>query len=107
MNKKLIRLTENDIHNIIKETVNNVLNEADVINRQFSQAGIGGSFETALVDAWQAASPGNKKRLENAFPEFFPSEAMYGNDNEPFDFREFPTKQHYDDFYKQWQNRNK
>ena len=27
MNKKLVRLTESDIHRIVKETVNNVLNE--------------------------------------------------------------------------------
>ena len=27
MNKKLIRLTESDLHRIIKESVNNILNE--------------------------------------------------------------------------------
>lgn len=29
MNKKLIRLTESDLHRIIKETINKVLNEGD------------------------------------------------------------------------------
>lgn len=29
MNKKLIRLTESDLHNIIKESVNNILTELD------------------------------------------------------------------------------
>ena len=29
MNKKLIRLTESDLHNIVKESVNRVLNETD------------------------------------------------------------------------------
>ena len=29
MNKKLIRLTENDLHKIVKESVQRILNEAD------------------------------------------------------------------------------
>lgn len=38
MNKKLIRLTESDIHNIIQESINHVLCEArEVRNRKFRQ----------------------------------------------------------------------
>ena len=106
MNKKLIRLTESDLHKIVKESVNKIVNETHVIDKQFGMGGNAGSFENALVDAWKLASPNNRKKLENAFPDYFPSEAMYGNDEEPFDFREFPHRGAYDEFYKGWQQRH-
>ena len=53
MNKKLIRLTESDLHKIVKESVNTVLKEAHVIDKQFGQGGMAGSFENAIVDAWK------------------------------------------------------
>ena len=34
MNKKLIRLTENDLHRIVKESVNRILGEMDLTNNQ-------------------------------------------------------------------------
>jgi hypothetical protein len=99
---KVIRLTESDVSNIVY----NVLNEAHVIDQQFGQSKSPGSFEAALVNAWKMASDSNKEKLENAFPEYFPREAMYGNDEEPFDFREFPYRGAYDDYYKGWQGRH-
>ena len=104
--RKKIRLTEGDLHRIVKNSVNKVLKEAHIIDKQFGQGGMAGSFEAAIVDAWKMASGGNRKRLEDAFPEFFPREAMYGNQDEPFDFREFPTRDSYDEFYNGWQQRH-
>ena len=106
MNKKLVRLTEQDLHKIVKESVNRVLKEAHVIDKQFGQGGMAGSFENAIVDAWRMASNPNRRKLEDAFPEFFPREAMYGNEDEPFDFREFPYRGAYDEFYKGWKQRH-
>ena len=34
MNKKLIRLTEGDLHRIVKESVNRILSEIDLTNKQ-------------------------------------------------------------------------
>lgn len=104
--KKTIKLNENDLHNIVKDTVKKVIKEAHIIDRQFGMNSGAGSFETAIVNAWVAADNGNKKRLQDAFPEFFPKEQMFGNDEEPFDFREFPTRDSYNEFYKGWQNRH-
>jgi hypothetical protein len=104
--RKRVRFTENDLHRVIKESVKRVLKEAHVIDQQFGMNNSPGSFEAALVNAWKAAGESNKRKLEQAFPEIFPSSAMYGNENEPFDFREFPTRKHYDDFMTGWNERN-
>ena len=106
MSKKIVRLTESDLHRIIKESVNNIINEAHVIDKQFGMGGFAGSFENALVDAWRLADNGNRKKLEQAFPDYFPSEAMYGNEQDPFDFREFPHYDAYKDHFKNWKERN-
>ena len=37
MNKKLIRLTESDIHKIVKESVNRVLNESTIFDRKLPE----------------------------------------------------------------------
>ena len=34
MNKKVIRLTESDLHRVVKESVNRILNEIDLTNKQ-------------------------------------------------------------------------
>lgn len=106
MKKNNLKLNESFLNNVIKQSVKKVLNEAHVIDAQFGQSNFPGSFEAALVDAWRKASEGNKKKLENAFPEYFPMEAMYGNEKEKFDFREFPYRGAYDEFYKGWKERN-
>lgn len=107
MRNKLVRLTESDLHRIVSHSVEKVLKEsAHVINKQFGQSFSPGSFESALVDTWRLADNRNKAKLESAFPEYFPREAMYGNDEEPFDFRSFPHRGAYDDFYKGWQERH-
>ena len=37
MNKKLIRLTESDLHKIVKESVNRVLNESTIFDRKLPE----------------------------------------------------------------------
>lgn len=37
MNKKLIRLTESDLHKIVKESVNRVLNESTIFDRKIPE----------------------------------------------------------------------
>ena len=106
MSRKLVRLTESDLHRIIKESVNNVINEAHVIDKQFGMSRFPGSFENALVDAWRLADNGNKRKLEQAFPDYFPSEAMYVNEQDPFDFREFSHYDAYKNHYNDWKKRN-
>lgn len=106
MNKRRIRLSESDLHRIIKESVNKVVNEAHVIDKNFGESHYPGSFEAAIVDAWRQADNGNKRKLEAAFPDYFPKDAMYGNDDEPFDFRDFPHRGAYDEFYKGWKQRH-
>lgn len=107
MKKQTIKLSESQLHKVIKESVQKVLRESHVIAQQFGGTENPGSFESALVQAWKCASEGNKRTLESAFPEYFPSEAMYGNDNDRFDFREFPTKDAYDKHWADWQSRNR
>lgn len=48
-----------------------------IIDHYFNQSGAG-SFESALFQAWRLASSGNRRALENAFPEYFPVARMYG-----------------------------
>lgn len=48
-----------------------------IIDHYFNQPGAG-SFESALFHAWRLASSGNRRALENAFPEYFPVARMYG-----------------------------
>lgn len=107
MNKNRIRLTESQLHRVIKESVGKVLRES-VVRAQFNNGvdAMAGSFEAALDKAWRAASPGNKAKLEEAFPEFFNKSAMYGSEDEPFDFRDFPTKDSYDKHYADWKTRH-
>ena len=104
--RKRIKLTESDIRRIVKQSVNKIVNEAHVIDKQFGISRSPGSFEAALVEAWKCAGYDNKKKLENAFPEYFPREEMYGSDDEPFDFRDFPHHDAYTDFYKGWKERH-
>ena len=104
--KQLVRLTESDLHRIIKESVNNVLNEAHVIDKNFGMSRHPGSFESAIVEAWRVADSSNRETLEQAFPDYFPSEAMYGNEQDPFDFRDFPHYDAYNNHYTQWKERN-
>ena len=103
---KKIRLTESALRKIVKESVNKVLNEAHVIDKQFGMNRHVGSFENALVDAWKLADNGNKRKLEQAFPDYFPSEAMYGNEQDPFDFRDFSHYDAYKNHYDDWKKRN-
>lgn len=48
-----------------------------IIDHYFGQYGAG-SFESALFQAWRLASFGNRRALENAFPDYFPVARMYG-----------------------------
>ena len=104
--KRTIKLRESELKRMIAESVKRVMNEAHVIDDYFGQSNNPGSFEAALVDAWKKASAGNQRKLENAFPNFFPTDAMYGNEEEPFDFREFPYRGAYDKFYNGWKERH-
>ena len=58
MNKKLIRLTENDLHRIVKQSVNNVLRE-DVDN--------GMSLDNILSDKIQEMLTQNGLEYDKAF----------------------------------------
>lgn len=62
-----------------------------IIDHYFNQSGAG-SFESALFQAWRLASSGNRRRLENAFPDRFPVAQMYG----VTDFREFANREQLD-----------
>ena len=100
------RVKESTLHRIVRESVSKAIKEAHVIDKQFGEGGMAGSFENALVNAWRCASDNNRKRLEQAFPDYFPKEAMYGNEEEPFDFRDFPHRGAYDKFYQGWKERH-
>lgn len=102
-NAKYLDDLDKKVDRAVAESINEM---AHVIDQQFGQSRFPGSFEKAIVDAWKLASSDNKHKLEGAFPELFPSEAMYGNSEEPFDFRSFPHRKAYDDFYKGWQGRH-
>ena len=45
------------------------MNKFDWVNDQLKMNH--GSFHTAMLEAWCKASPDNKARLEESFPEFF------------------------------------
>lgn len=59
-----------------------------IIDYHFNE-GSAGSFESHIFNAWKEASSSNRRRLEDAFPEFFPLARMYGAG----DFRMFPTRE--------------
>ena len=101
-----IKLTESKLNKIIAESVKKVLKEYHVINSAMGIQSGAGDFERALVDAWKLAGNANKRKLEQAFPDYFPSEAMYGNEQDSFDFRDFPNYEVYNDYYKGWKERN-
>lgn len=65
--KKLIRLTEADLHRIVKESVNKTLNEAKIINGNFSNK----YFVQYLRKAYDYADEINRKRLVQVFPNIF------------------------------------
>ena len=48
MNKKLIRLTESDLHKVIKESVNRVLNEISIDTLQRAQDKAFKDFDSML-----------------------------------------------------------
>ena len=79
-----------------------------VVRSQFNNGidAMAGSFEQALDNAWRAASAINRERLEDAFPEIFDRNAMYGSEDEPFDFRDFPTQDAYNKYYTDWKTRH-
>lgn len=105
---KRIRLTESDLNNIVKSVIRQTVNETypHIIKQQFGMTANPGSFESAIIKAWKVADPSNKKKLEQTWPNIFPSSLMYGNEEEPFDFREFPTYNHYDEHMKGWKQRH-
>ena len=105
---KKIRLTESDLHNMVKEAVRRIVNEDYLSSNAFFQGGgvSDGDFAEALYQAYAYASAGNQERLRKAFPEYFSEERMFGNEKDPFDYRDFPSRKHYDEHWKAWRERN-
>ena len=50
MNKKLIRLTENDLHRIVKESVNRLLNEAHYDAKDYRRRKMRSKLDKPLSD---------------------------------------------------------
>ena len=73
-----------------------------IIDYVLGNAGLMGSFEHSLCKAWTLASESNKRRLETAFPQHFPTDMMYFGTH---DFRDYPSKEEwrkaYDSYAKQ------
>lgn len=105
MKNRLIRLTESDLHRIVKKSVNKVLKE-DYINHHFDTGISDGSFADALYQAYAYASSPNQEKLRQAFPDLFPNERMFGNEEDSFDYRNFLSLDHYNKHYDEWKKRN-
>ena len=105
-NKQVVRLTESDLHRIVKESVNKVLKE-DYMNHYFNTGISDGHFADALYKAYSYASSSNQKRLRDAFPDLLSNERMFGNEEDSFDYRNFPSLDDYNKHYDEWKKRNR
>lgn len=81
-NKKLIRLTEADLHRIVKESVNKVLNEIDMnsfdIDDRTPQEITADERKDALYEKYLQKGYVVGKRLENGYYYYFTKSGMYG-----------------------------
>lgn len=79
MNRKLIRLTENDLHKIVKESVNRILLEQDeqeYIERQYAKALNSYSFKRYCEDNNIRLKRLSKKNAVKLFWEFIENEVQ-------------------------------
>lgn len=69
-----------------------------IIDYALGNADLMGSFEHSLCKAWTLASESNKRRLETAFPQHFPTDMMYFGTH---DFRDYPSKEEWRTAYEE------
>ena len=100
--KQVIRLTEGDLHRIIKESVNNILNEIGDTHRgqymlgrlKYRQSSQGGKFarNTNYIDAGETAYKANGGRYSNDYQQGYEDEMKYGrNADSTWNFNNYNT----------------